>query len=126
MTLFAQQEEVISSSGGFFENNTGSISFILGECIITKYLIIDFTDIKDLSINIAAYPNPVKEFITLKVENPRGFYYVLYDINGVILEQKEIVNKESEISFENLIPSVYVIKLFQGSTEIRTFKIIKQ
>ena len=143
MGELAQQLEVVSSSGGFLENSSGSISFTLGECVIStlsspnSFLTQGFhqtflsiqpgiSDIRELDFDIAVFPNPVKDLMSLQVKKPRDFYYVLYDINGAVLEQKEIVTTESDISFENLSPAVYILKVFKGSQEVKIFKIIKQ
>jgi hypothetical protein len=142
MTFFAQQLEVISSSGGFLSNSNGSISFTLGECVTNTYnspnLILtqgfqqpfvissDIRDLMNPGIEMDVFPNPVKEDIILKVKDPRGLSYILYDMNGVILDQNDINKNETAISFENLVPAGYIIKVLRNKEEMKTFKIIKQ
>jgi len=142
MFLSAQNQEVISTTGNFFENSAGSVSFTIGECLTNTFvssnltltqgfqqsnleIAIDIRNIKDLGFEIMAYPNPVSEFIIVKVEKNPGLYYIIYDINGVMLERKEIVGSETEINFENLNPSIYMLKVFNNKMEVKAFKIIK-
>ena len=141
MIVFAQPQEVVSSAGGAFENNSGSISFTLGECITStfsssgiiltqgfhqpKLVIIDNQPIRPLDIEIVAYPNPAKEFVILKIEKSQEFSYVLCDMMGRIIEKKEIVSTETEIDFKTLEPSTYILKVFKNKEDVRTFKIIK-
>lgn len=140
--LSAQNQEVISTTGSFFENSAGSVSFTVGECFIQTFIsptiilthgfhqplhIIE-TDIPDregLDFKISAYPNPVKEFISIDVQKYTGLYYIIYDMNGVVIERKEITSSKTEISFENLNPSIYLLKVFKSEMEVKAFKIIK-
>ena len=142
LTLIAQQQEVISSAGSFFENSSGSISFTIGECISSslsstsiiltqgfqqsKLNIVGIPNNKFLDYEIMAFPNPVKEFVTLKIEKPQGFTYKLYSMNGTIIENKIIVSTDSEINFNELPPSVYILRVFQNNEGVKSFKIIKR
>jgi hypothetical protein len=142
MFLFAQNQEVLSTTGNFFENSAGSVSFTIGECITQTFvssnltltqgfqqpkleIAIDIRNIKDLGFEITAYPNPVKEFIIIKVEKNPGLSYIIYDINGIMIERKEIIGSETEINFGNLNPSIYMLKVFNNNMEVKAFKIIK-
>jgi hypothetical protein len=138
----AQQQEVISSSGSYMENSSGSIAMTIGECVTKTHItansiitqgfhqtnLLPPTVIKELAgldYEILAYPNPVTESVTLRVEKPQGLYYILYDINGQILEQKEIEAIETEIDFKNLSPSDYIIRIINNDYEVKSFKIVK-
>lgn len=141
MVLFAQQQEVISTAGTSFENNSGSISFTIGECISStltssgviltqgfqqsKLVIIDNQPIKPLGIEIVAYPNPTKEFVILKIDKSQDFSFVLCDLTGRIIEKKDIVSSETEIDVNYLDPSAYILKVLKNNEEVKTFKIIK-
>ena len=139
--LFAQQQEVISSAGTSFDNSTGSISFTIGECISStltssgviltqgfqqsKLVIIDNNTNRPLGIGIVAYPNPTKEFVTLKIDKSQDFSFVLYNLTGKVIEKKNIVSSEIKIDFDYLDPSAYILKVLKGNEEVKTFKIIK-
>jgi len=139
--LQAQQQEVISSSGSYMENSSGSIAMTIGECVTKTHITANSiitqgfhqtnlipTVIKELAgldFEIMAYPNPVTESVTLRVEKPQGLFYILYDMSGQILEQKKIRNIETEIDFGNLAPSDYIIKVINNDYEVKSFKIVK-
>ena len=141
MMLFAQPQQVVSSAGNTFENSSGSISFTIGEPVTStlsasgniltqgfhqpKLVIIDNQPLKMLGMDIMAYPNPVKEFVILRIEEFQGFSYALYDLTGRIIEKNEIFRTETEIDFNILEPSAYILKVLNNKKEIRTFKIIK-
>lgn len=141
--MLAQLQEVISSSGGYFSNSQGSMSFTLGEYMINTYksssLILTQgfnqtflptpTGIEDLiktSDAVTAFPNPVLEAVTVLVKDHRGLSLTLYDVNGTVLTRQKIVENETNISFKELVPAVYILKVFKESQEIMTFKIVKQ
>ena len=140
---FAQPLEVISSAGNHFNNSSGSISFTIGECIISTansatliltqgfqqpiLVFVDPTSInKALDFEISVFPNPVQEQVTLEVDVPHGLHYILFNINGVMIERNQLLSKETEIDFSQLDPSTYILKVFKSPEESRTFKIIKQ
>jgi hypothetical protein len=142
MILFAQNQEVISTTGNYIEYGAGSISYTIGECLtptlFSSNLILtqgfqqsklrlgtDIRNNKDLGFEITAYPNPVKEFIIIKVEKNPGLSYIIYDINGVMIERKEIIGSETEINFENFSSSIYMLKVLNNNLEVKAFKIIK-
>lgn len=139
--VFAQPQEVISPLGKSYNNSTGSISFTLGEIMINTFnspdliltqgfhqsrlVITDIRSSQHKALEILVYPNPAKDFVILKVENYQEFSYMLFDITGKIIEKKEIVSTETEIDFNHLEPSLYVLKVLWNEVDVRSFKITK-
>ena len=139
--VFAQQQEVISPLGKSYKNSTGSMSFTLGEFmnqtfhspdfILTqgfhqsRLVITDTRPIQHQDIEIHVYPNPAKDFVVLKVGKYQEFSYMLFDMMGKIIEKKEIVSTETEIDFNYLEPSLYVLKVLWNEVDVRSFKITK-
>ena len=137
----AQQQEVISSLGSYMENSSGSIEMTIGECVTKTHITANsiltqgfhqtnltttvIMEIAGLDFEIMAYPNPVMESITLRVEKPHGLLYILYDMNAQILDQRKIENIETEIDFGDLAPSDYIIKVINNDYEVKSFKIVK-
>ena len=142
--LFAQYRHVISTAGGSFENSSGSICFTLGECIIathasavegmmltqgfqqSRLTIVSSPSIKNQDVEILAYPNPAKDFVVLEMSKFQGFSYRLYDISGRVLEMGEVISSAYEISFTDLAPSIYILKIYRNEEELQAFKIIKR
>ena len=80
-----------------------------------------------INLNLAAYPNPTKDFLNLIVENNKteSLYYQLFDINGEILENKKLEGTQTNIVMSNFSQATYFLKVIQDNMELKTFKIIK-
>jgi len=52
--------------------------------------------------------------------------YQVFDINGSLIENKEIIDLKTTISFENLSSATYIVRILKRETEITTYKIIKK
>jgi hypothetical protein len=50
----------------------------------------------------------------------------LFDINGILLQDKKVESKETEISMDNLSSSVYFLKVIKNNVEVKVFKIVKR
>ncbi len=138
-----QAQKVVATSGNDYKNTSGSISYTIGEPMISTYVGINniltqgfhqtnltvatLNELPTLNYKILAFPNPTTEMVNLKVENDNieRMQYQLYDMNGKLLYKKQLTENETEISFANLSNSTYFIKVFEGNKEVITFKIIK-
>lgn len=138
----APQHQVISTSGKYFENSSGSISFTLCEPVITTlsegdniltqgFHQSEITVIPEyihpaLQFEIAVYPNPAHDYVILKTDQITGLFYILYTIKGEAIQQNILVKDQTEIDFSTLLPSIYFLKVIEGDKELKTFKIIKK
>ena len=144
-----QAQETIPATGGIASGNGGSVSYSLGQVIYTTntgtngsvaqgvqqpYEISVVTGIEEaiginvsVSVSVSAYPNPVTEFLKLKVESYKveDLSYQLYDMNGRLLENKKITGNETSIAMSNHSPAIYFLKITEANKEVKTFKIIK-
>ena len=141
--LNAQQLEVINTAGGFYQTSKGSITFSVGEvmtetftskdCCFTQGFCqsnITITAIHNqpkLGYELIAYPNPVKNYVILRIDkqNLNGLKYLLFDLNGRVIDQKSIIANQTQIPFQFLIPSTYLLKVIDEKQELKVFKIIK-
>jgi len=154
-------QECIPAAGGNATGSGGTASYTAGQVVYTTntgttgsaaqgvqqpYEISVITGLEDalgIDLNCSAYPNPASDIITLKVEDYDigDLSYQLYDINGIMLENKKIKGNEIIILMGDLSPSVYFLKVIHNQKEIhhvksnkvgakqfnvvKTFKIIK-
>lgn len=143
LSFILNAQSVIPATGGNAIGAGGSVSYTVGQVVYTTntgtavsvsqgvqqpYEISVVTGIEeamDIFLICAAYPNPVSDFLNLKVENYENLSYKLFDSNGILLESKKVSGNETRISMAKLIPSVYLLKVMKGYMEVRTFKIIK-
>lgn len=76
---------------------------------------------------IEARPNPTNDLLLIELTHTeaREFQYVLYDINGKVLEQEELTSKVSAIHMKNHPSGLYLLKIIKQDQEIKTFEVVK-
>ena len=142
-SLYAQ--ETIPASGSNASGSGGTTSYTVGQTVYTTQagvngseaagiqqpyevsvvLALDQTD--HISLNYEVYPNPATDFLKLDVKNSsiENLSYMLYDVNGNLLENKKIENRETGVSMSEHTPAAYFLKIYNNNKEVKTFKIIK-
>jgi hypothetical protein len=82
---------------------------------------------KSISLNATIYPNPTVSNISLRIESDdlTGMKYELYDLNGRTLCKDFITEKETVVNMEKYPGAIYILKVYSGSSELKSFKIIK-
>lgn len=139
------QNSVLLSSGSDIQNSTGSVSQSIGqlfyhESIISTnsltegiqqpfeiQIVSSIHENSEFDIKATVFPNPTQEQLTLSIEKEVAvdFSFQLFDINGKIIQQSNILKKETHIDMSGLSQSIYFLRLFNQNQEIKTFKIIK-
>jgi hypothetical protein len=140
-----QAQNTISASGGNASGSGGSVSYTIGQIVYTTNtgtngsaaqgvqqpfeisVVTGIEEALDISLEIMVYPNPATDFVKLKIKNyeVKNLRYQLYDINGSVLQDNKVEGNETSISMQNLLPSVYFLKITDNNKVIKTFKIIK-
>lgn len=138
-------QETIPASGGNISGNDGSVSYTVGQLTYTVYanssgtvvqtiqqpfeilISTGIEDAKGIILECSVYPNPVTDFMVLKINNYESdrLSYQLYDMNGELLRSETISSSETSIVINNLVPSTYILKVIDNKKEIKTFKFIK-
>ena len=97
-----QGQNAIPASGGNASGSGGSVSYSVGQVVYTTNtgtngsvaqgmqqpfeisVVTGLENAKDFSLECVAYPNPVTDFIKLRIENYEieNLNYLLYDINS--------------------------------------------
>lgn len=141
--LYAQ--DAIVTSGGVASGSNGSIDFSVGQVFYSTsfgtngslsagiqqpYEISIINSIDEnlgIILECLAYPNPTSNNLTLSIEkfNTKHLSYLLFDTSGKLIEQQDIQTSNTLIKMTHLVPSVYFLKVTDGKTVIKTFKIIK-
>jgi hypothetical protein len=140
-----QAQNTIPATGGNASGIGGSISYTVGQVVYTSNtgttgsvtqgvqqpyeisVITGLEESKGIDLNCIAYPNPTIDFLTLKVGNcdKENLSYKLFDINGILLQNKKIAGNETTIDLSNLVSATYFLIVTDNNKEIKTFKIIK-
>ena len=139
-TLYGQ--EVIATAGDYAMQNNSSLSWTIGEGITetfsdtenilnqgfqqTGLTITEIEKLPGLKFEILAFPNPTKENVILKIKNGQieNLQYEVCDMSGKVCKSDKLKNEETEISFINYKPSIYLLKVFDNNNAMQTFKII--
>jgi len=141
LMFISNAQDLISTGGDFFQMESGSISFTIGEPIIetlgnedhiltqgfqqsNRDIATGNNELEYLSINI--YPNPTTDFVTVELSEIQELDYQLFDLNGIILSHGQISQTETTISLNNYIPSIFILKLIDNNQGNRTFQIVKK
>ncbi|MBE9510529.1 MAG: T9SS type A sorting domain-containing protein [Bacteroidetes bacterium] len=143
VSVKAQQAEVIATSGDFYENSSGSLSWTLGEVVIetlsetnfiltqgfqqSKLTVTAINDLQTSGIELSVYPNPTNSFlfIEVKTDKQRDLQINLFDLNGKLILQKKITGSKQTVNMQNYKPATYILKVTEGNKEIRTYQIVK-
>jgi len=81
------------------------------------------------NIRMEVYPNPVKDALTLEIlgdYDDDQLTYHLYDILGKLLDENTVTGYQTSISMEHLQKAVYLLKVTDQKSEVKTMKIIKE
>ncbi len=141
-SLSINAQEIITSSGDYYESSNASLSWTIGESMTETYTsgttiltqgfqqsrltAISIFELDDLNITIKIAPNPTPDIITLYIDNYKDINYQLYDFNGKLLKQSDVLSEETEINFTHLAYAAYFLKIMKGKQMIKSFQIIKQ
>ena len=147
-TCFAtiEAQETILTKGGNISGSGGSAGYSIGQVAYQTFsgtngtiaqgvqqpfeisVVTAIEGTEDITLDCIVYPNPAEEFIKLLIKSfdNDNIIFRLYDINGVLLQDKKIENKETEISMKNISSSIYFLKLIKDNKEVKVFKIIKR
>lgn len=141
-----QAQQAFPATGGNAKGSGGSASYTIGP-IAYKFLegvngtvaqgvqqpyeisaVTAIYNTESISLEINVYPNPIIESVRLIVKSTdyTSLQYRLYNINGILLQDKMIESEENEISMESLSPAVYFLKVSKDNKEVKVFKIVKK
>ena len=144
---------VIASAGKQVSNSGKSLSYTIGEPVVTTFrssgnlhiltqgfqqpkdIIISNIDNSNLNFNVTFFPNPTRDIVNVKIFNnipDRKFSIILLGRIGQILEmpinRKSINNIENiKIDLTNFNEGIYLVLIFDEESKIKygDFRIIK-
>ena len=135
-------QEAVTTTGGEATGTGGTASYTVGQVVYSTnigtngsmaqgvqqpYEISTTVGINETSINLAlsVYPNPTTNYLTLKVEDNSNLSYQLYDLQGKLIENRNIVDNSTIVKMEGLPKATYFLKVTKNNKSVKTFKIIK-
>ena len=134
----------VSATGGDATGAGGSSSYTVGQVVYTTYTGTNGSvaqgvqqpyeisttvgiEVTEINLELVAYPNPTNNSLTLNIGNydNEKLTYQLYDIQGELLDSKQVVNSNTTIGMQDLPVSTYVLNILENGSLIKTFRIIK-
>lgn len=141
-----QGQQAVVTTGGTATGTTGSVSYTVGQVAYQTYTgtggtvqqgvqqpwevstPVAIANTEDISLLMNVYPNPTSgafKLIVGTLEN-RNLRYRLYDMNGLLIQDRKIDSEETEIFLQDLSSTMYFLKIMNSNQEIKVFKIVRQ
>lgn len=142
----AQNQEVISSAGGYDTTNNVKVSWTVGEVVTetatdgnntltqgfhqTNLTVTQVEEelIKNENYSLNIYPNPAVNNVTIEItaDNFETLQYELNDNNGKLLLKSNFKTKLENIDFTNYQPSIYYLRVYSSNGSFNdTYRIVK-
>lgn len=138
-------QQLISTTGGFFQSSQQSLSFSIGEVLTNCYTVgpatlsqgmhqptIQFaTSIKGNGLelsDIKVFPNPALEqcYLDFGAKLPKGLNFQLIGSTGVLVKRGNLLQSSTMLSLSGLSPDIYLLLISdQHNRTIQEFKIVK-
>ena len=141
---FAQAQQSSNSAGGDATGNGGSVAYSVGQIVYTTHTgstgsvaqgvqqayVISSVGINESELNssLSLFPNPIVDNLTLQISdfNKEKLSYLLFDTEGKLLTNGQVIAKLTQINTASLPPATYFIKVLnQENKQVESFKIIK-
>ena len=146
--MSVRAQTTISTAGGNASGSGGTVSYTVGQVAystqtttsgtITQgvqqpfeiFVATALEQAKDISLQLQVFPNPVNDYLKLSVVptatiSIQSLSYQLYDVNGKLVQNNNVESNETNIMMSGFTSGTYLLKVNQGNTSFKTFKIIK-
>jgi hypothetical protein len=141
---FAQAQQSANASGGDATGSGGSAAYSVGQVVYTannspsgtvsqgvqqayEIFLIGINE-TELNSSLLVFPNPIVDNLTLQISdyNNEKLSYQLFDMQGKLLSNAQIIAQQTQIKTASLPPATYFIKVLnQENKHVQSFKIIK-
>lgn len=137
-------QEATTSAGGDAGSSTGTVSYSIGQITYETYSGINGSvaqgvqqpyeimavvgiEMKEIQLELSAYPNPATHYLTLKVENytTTNLTFQLIDMEGKLILSDAVTSELTQIPMSQLPIASYFLSVNSGEQLIKNFKIIK-
>lgn len=139
-------QQAVTSTGGNAGGVGGTVSYSVGQVAYInsagvngkvnqgvqqpyEFFVTGVRENKNIMLEMIVYPNPTHAIVNLRIENIQdiqGLIYLLYDVKGTLLLEKNIVDKVTEIPMTDLAAANYLLSVTNSKSEVlQIFKIIK-
>jgi hypothetical protein len=145
-TAYLHGQETITTAGGSATGSGGSVTYTVGQVAYYTFtgtndsvaqgvqqpyeisVVTGMENTEDIYIEYNVYPNPTAGSFMLIVRSSEhnNMRFRLFNLNGLLLEDRKIESEETEISLRNFSSSIYLLKVMDKNREVKVFKIVKK
>jgi len=139
-------QEVVSSGGKTQAAAEYELSWTVGEAVTatvsdgtntltqgfhqSELIITAIGELLNSDLVLKVYPNPTQDFVNIhfsKLIDETSYSYSLFDLNGKLLEQKNITTNDVKLSIARFAEGSYLLKLSgENHQPLQSFKIVKR
>lgn len=139
-------QETITATGGTATGTGGSATYTVGQLVYNQFagtggfiiqgvqqpyeisIVTAIENTEDITLECMVYPNPTEGSIKLFIGSfeDDNMRFRLYNMNGLLLQDYQIEDKETIIIMDNLPSGIYFLKVIKNKLEVKIFKIIKK
>ena len=143
--LSSSAQQVVSSAGGEATGSGGTVSYSVGQIFYSTHtgtvgsvaegvqqpyeisVVTSIIEAEGIDLVISAFPNPVTDHLILRVDkyDPQNLSFQLFDISGKMVQIGKVVEYETIIDMRGHTRAVYILKILDKESEIKTFRIVK-
>jgi trimeric autotransporter adhesin len=77
------------------------------------------------NVSVSCYPNPALTFFRIYINNPAGYSYSLHELTGKLVKTGTISGSSTLVDVKNLQASTYLLTIYNGRSDIYSFRVIK-
>jgi len=137
-------QNAVTAVGGSSSGSGGSISYSVGQVAYTtatgtngsanqgvqqpyEFFNVGLVENPNINLQLTVYPNPTLSQVNLNIGNlnPEHMVYLLFDADSKLLISKNMEASVSEILMQSMPAGIYLLKVLDRKSELRSFKIIK-
>lgn len=140
-----QGQQTVTTTGGSGTGTGGSVTYTVGQVAFSTlpwtngfiiqgvqqpFEISTVTGIQEenISLDYVVYPNPTSGILRLIISapDPENYRFQLFNLNGILLLNSKITDRETEISMEREESTIYFLRVIRNNREVKVFKIVKR
>ncbi len=138
-------QTVIPATGGTATGSGGTVTYTVGQVAYSTLtgssgsvaqgvqqpweisVVTAIEKTEGITLGMKVYPNPADDILTLTIDpfEDKDLKYMLYDMNGLLLQEKKIEDSLTEIPLLNYSSTMYLLRIVNNRQEIKVFKVVK-
>ena len=143
LTNVVQGQQVSTTTGGKISGSGGSVTYSIGQTVYTTYtnssgsvaqgvqqpyeisIASELNEI-EAKIQLLVYPNPTNGLLILTLDKAyTDAVYELYDVNGKLIQSKQVTELNTNILMNEYAVATYFLKIKLDTKLVKMFKILK-